>query len=139
MDKTGLIPARFITMIGHFVMLIMALNCRDTNVKACLPYSYDTEEYLGKDRELVIGLSLGLAFLGVEIFGFLFGFSMFMPLAASISVAAHSFACILLSYWLIDTWDCVFFWWVFFLCSFIPGFVEICIITNMMVVKRIAC
>lgn len=31
MDKTGLIPARFITLIGHFVMLIMALNCRVSN------------------------------------------------------------------------------------------------------------
>ena len=117
---------------------------------------------------LLTGIFIAFALLRVEMFGFIFGFSMFMPLVASIcihfshmysvsyllrtslffgyfplnsfiAVAGHVFACISLSYWMVDRWDCAYFWWVFFLCSFVPGVVEIGVITNMLVVKRIVC
>ncbi|XKL65781.1 hypothetical protein PGB90_009201 [Kerria lacca] len=90
-DKTGLIPARFITLIGHFVMLTMAINCRDINVRACLSYNFDNEEYYQKDKEILIGIVLALAFLGVEMFGFLFGFSMFMPFVGTICIPFHNY------------------------------------------------
>lgn len=136
MQISNLIPARFLTIISHFVMVTTILWARDENVKACLPWTYTEEEYNRKDNQLIIGLSLAIVFVGIELIGFLSGISMFFPSQSLLSLIAHSSATIALAYFITDTWDCDLYWWIFGFCSALPVCSEIILLFGVLVLKK---
>ncbi|XP_002739405.1 transmembrane protein 107-like [Saccoglossus kowalevskii] len=121
----SLVPARFLSLIAHLVILITILWARDANVKACLPLEYTDEQYSAKDTELIIGLSLGIAFIGIELICFMSGTTMFMHSQSLISIGAHASGAVALSFYLFEEWPCDTFWWIFGFCSAFPFFTEI--------------
>ena len=121
----GLIPARFLVLIAHLTILATMLWARDPTIKACLPVDYTSQEYDDKDLEFIIGLSLALAFCVVELLGFLVGISMFVHTQNLLSIAAHFSASVALVYYLIDSYGCSEFWWIFGFCSAFPFVMEI--------------
>ncbi|XP_075238060.1 transmembrane protein 107-like [Lycorma delicatula] len=133
----GLIPARFLTLLAHLTILIVTLWARDEIVVSCLPYDYNGNDYGIKITEMIIGLSLAIGFIGIELIGFMSGLSMFMPSASVFSIGCHSTASILLSYALFDEWDCSLYWWIFAMCSLPPGLFEIIYAFSQIVLKKI--
>lgn len=136
-NADSLIPTRFLVLLAHLSISIVILWSRDANVLACLPYDYKEDDYYAKDQQLMIGLILALALIGIELIGFLSGTSMFFPSVATLSIGCHFCACVLLSYLFMDSWDCTMYWWIFVFSSILPGIVEVCVVFNVHVLKRI--
>ncbi|KAK7867030.1 hypothetical protein R5R35_005673 [Gryllus longicercus] len=132
----GLVPTRFLIILSHLSIAVLILWSRDQNVKSCLSLDYTDEEYLLQDKELVIGLSIALGLLGFELLGFLSGVTMFVPLTAMISIACHGSASILLTYFVLDEWDCHLYWWLFTFCSVLPAVTEAVTILRSLFLKN---
>ncbi|KAE8747546.1 hypothetical protein FOCC_FOCC005707 [Frankliniella occidentalis] len=120
-----LVPTRFLTLIAHFTIAVIALWAKDENVKASLPVDHTVNDFNAKAYEMTVGLSLAIAFIGLELIGFLSGVSFFMPFISLISIAAHSSATVLLAHFLFDVWNCEVYWWIFTLCSALPATLEL--------------
>ncbi|XP_063232914.1 transmembrane protein 107-like isoform X1 [Bacillus rossius redtenbacheri] len=137
-SPSGLIPARFLSLISHLVITILLLWSRDENVKSSLPLEYSVIEYAARDYQMTVGLCVALALIGLELVTFLFGVTMFMPTTSTIlnsrctvcdlddvAVLCHSSGSVLLSHFLFDAWNCRLYWWVFALCSVLPAAVDL--------------
>uniref|UniRef100_A0A1B6CPB6 Transmembrane protein 107 n=1 Tax=Clastoptera arizonana TaxID=38151 RepID=A0A1B6CPB6_9HEMI len=135
-SMNNLIPARFLILLSHLTISIIILWSRDGNVKACLPYDYENEEYTKRDFQLLIGLCLAIGFIGFELLAFISGISMFMPTVSILSIICHASASILLSKSLLDEWDCRIYWWIFTFCSIIPFILEIGVFINVLALQR---
>lgn len=136
MSTGRLIPVRFLTLTAHLVITIVIFWSKETNILACLPLSYSQNEYDTKHTQLVIGLSLMLAFLTIELLSFIAGVSMFNSSASMLSIAAHGFGTIILSFFIFDSWDCDRFWYIFGFCSAFPVLVELMVMIAVLGLKR---
>ncbi|KAA8591638.1 hypothetical protein FQN60_017012 [Etheostoma spectabile] len=74
---SSLVPARFLTITAHLVIVITIFWSRDNNVKACLPLDFTQEQYDDEDRKLVVALAVTLGLFAIELAGFFSGVSMF--------------------------------------------------------------
>nr|KAF6305541.1 transmembrane protein 107 [Pipistrellus kuhlii] len=74
---SGLVPSRFLTLLAHLVVVITLFWSRDSNIQACLPLTFTTEEYKTQDIQLVAALAVTLGLFAVELAGFFSGVSMF--------------------------------------------------------------
>ncbi|XP_037793563.1 transmembrane protein 107-like [Penaeus monodon] len=136
MRVTGLIPARFLTLTSHLVILITVLLAREENVKACLPHNYSAAEYSRREGEFLGGLIAGVGLTAIEIIGFMTGISMFTGLASLISIACHCGASVSLAYMVVDSWDCRLYWWIFGLTSVIPALIEVGVMISVLMLKK---
>ncbi|XP_076472548.1 transmembrane protein 107-like [Babylonia areolata] len=136
MKAEGLVPARFLTIIAHLIIVIVIFWSRDENIKSCLPENYTTTQYDDKDMELIIGLSVTLGLFLLELIGFMGGLTMFFPFQSLLSTVAHTGAAVALSYFLFDTWPCDWYWYVFGFCSAFPAFTEIVSIMGVLCFKK---
>uniref|UniRef100_A0A3B3D8S6 Transmembrane protein 107 n=1 Tax=Oryzias melastigma TaxID=30732 RepID=A0A3B3D8S6_ORYME len=112
-----LVPARFLTIIAHLVIVITIFWSRDNNVKACLPLEFTQEQYDTEDRKLVVALSVTLGLFAVELAGFFSGVSMFNSSQGLLSTGAHASASVALLFFLFEQWECDIYWWIFAICS----------------------
>ncbi|RXN11750.1 transmembrane protein 107 isoform X1 [Labeo rohita] len=115
----SLVPARFLTLIAHLVIVIIIFWSRKNSVSACLPLNYTDEEY-----SLIVGLSVTLGLFAVELVGFLCGVSMFNNNQALLSIACHASGSVALLFFLFEQWTCSIYWWIFGFCSVIPALYE---------------
>ncbi|KAK0061365.1 transmembrane protein 107 [Biomphalaria pfeifferi] len=136
MQGTGLVPARFLTLIAHLVLVIVVFWTRDENVKMCLPEDYTSSDFNDKDIEMIVALSITLGLFAVEFIGFMGGITMFMPFQALLSTAAHSGAAIALAYFLFDQWPCHWYWYIFGFCSAFPACMEIIYIIGILCFRK---
>ncbi|XP_039250399.1 transmembrane protein 107-like [Styela clava] len=133
---SGLVPTRFLVLIAHLVIVISIFWSRDLNVKACLPINYTAAEYSSRDTELIIGLSITLAFFLVEFGGFIGGVSMFSHTQSLFSIAAHAGASVTLAFFVFDSWSCSLYWWIFAFCSALPAITETIVIIGVLALKK---
>ncbi|CAH3135788.1 transmembrane protein 107-like [Pocillopora verrucosa] len=131
----SLVASRFLGLIAHFVVTVVIFLSKDANVRACLPLQYTESEFSSKDKELIVGLSLTLVFLGLEFGGFIGGCSMFNGTAGILSIAAHSSAAISLSMFVLEEWDCDKFWYIFGFCSAFPAVMETCVLISVLMFR----
>ncbi|XP_071109598.1 transmembrane protein 107-like [Haliotis cracherodii] len=136
MRVSGLVPARFLTLVAHLIIVIVIFWSRDENIKMCLPESYTQAQYDLKDTQLIIGLSVTLGLFFVELVGFIGGITMFMPFQSLLSTCAHCGAAVALSYFLFDAWPCDWYWYIFGFCSAFPGLTEIMTIIGVLAFKK---
>ncbi|KAM9852483.1 transmembrane protein 107-like isoform 2-T2 [Aulostomus maculatus] len=122
---SSLIPARFLTIIAHLVIVITIFWSRENNVKACLPLDYTQEQYDDEDRKLVVGLAITLALFAVELAGFFSGVSMFNNCQSLLSTGVHASASVALLFFQFEQWECHIYWWILAICSVLPASVEI--------------
>ncbi|XP_052820732.1 transmembrane protein 107-like isoform X1 [Mya arenaria] len=125
MKVTGLVPARFLTIISHLVLVIVIFWSRKPNIESCLPRSYTQAEYDEKDLQMIIALSVSLGLFAIELIGFLGGLTMFSSFQALLSMSAHCGASVALAYYIIREWPCDRFWFIFGLCNAFPAFTEL--------------
>ncbi|XP_033958921.1 transmembrane protein 107 like isoform X2 [Pseudochaenichthys georgianus] len=121
---SSLVPARFLTLTAHLVIVITIFWSREHNVKACLPLDFTQEQYDDEDMKLVVGLAVTLGLFAVELAGFFSGVSMFNCSQGLLSLAVHCSASVSLSFFVIEKWECWTYWVIFAICSVLPAFVE---------------
>ncbi|KAL5013181.1 hypothetical protein ScPMuIL_007451 [Solemya velum] len=136
MRVSGLVPARFLTIVAHLVIVIALFWSRDDVVKQCLPVSYTATQYDEKDTELIYGLSFALGLFFLELLGFIGGITMFMPFQSLLSITAHCGAAVALSYFVFMPWPCYRYWYIFSFCSALPAFTELIAIIWVMCCRR---
>ncbi|XP_036381077.1 transmembrane protein 107-like isoform X1 [Megalops cyprinoides] len=121
----SLVPARFLTLTAHLVIVITIFWSRENNVRACLPLEFTQEEFNAQDTQLVVALSVTLGLFAVELAGFFSGVSMFNSSQSLLSILAHVSASVSLLFFLFEQWTCDIYWWIFAFCSAIPALVEV--------------
>eukprot|EP00090_Calanus_glacialis_P020264 TRINITY_DN31182_c0_g1_i1.p1 TRINITY_DN31182_c0_g1~~TRINITY_DN31182_c0_g1_i1.p1 ORF type:complete len:140 (-),score=35.89 TRINITY_DN31182_c0_g1_i1:75-494(-) len=136
LQASGLVPARFLTLISHLVLTLTVLMAREDNVLACLPLDHTQVEFARKDTELAAGLGVAIGLMAIEMVGFLSGLSMFSPVQSLLSIALHASATVSMAYLILDVWDCGLFWWIFGLCSCFPAVVELTIMVGVLGLKK---
>ncbi|XP_041916818.1 transmembrane protein 107-like isoform X3 [Alosa pseudoharengus] len=122
---SSLVPARFLTLIAHLVIVITIFWSRENNVRASLPLQFTKEEYDQEDTRLVIGLSVTLGLFFIELSGFFSGVSMFNSSQGLLSIGCHASASVALLFFLFEQWTCDIYWWIFAFCSVFPALVEL--------------
>ncbi|XP_041843583.1 transmembrane protein 107 like isoform X2 [Melanotaenia boesemani] len=121
----SLVPARFLTILAHLVIVITIFWSRENNVKASLPLDFTKEQFDAEDRQLVVALAVTLGLFGIELAGFFSGVSMFNCSQGLLSLAVHCSASVSLSFFVFEKWECWTYWVIFGTCSVLPAFVEI--------------
>ncbi|XP_041843582.1 transmembrane protein 107 like isoform X1 [Melanotaenia boesemani] len=121
----SLVPARFLTILAHLVIVITIFWSRENNVKASLPLDFTKEQFDAEDRQLVVALAVTLGLFGIELAGFFSGVSMFNCSQGLLSTGVHASASVALLFFLFEQWECVIYWWILAICSVLPAFVEI--------------
>ncbi|CAL8329118.1 unnamed protein product [Lota lota] len=122
---SSLVPARFLTITSHLVIVITIFWSRDNNVKAGLPLDFSQEQYDKEDANLIIGLSVTLGLFAIELGGFFSGVSMFNCSQGLLSLAVHCIASVSLSFFVFEQWECWTYWVIFAICSVLPALVEL--------------
>ncbi|XP_026878918.2 transmembrane protein 107 isoform X2 [Electrophorus electricus] len=74
---SSLVPARFLALAAHLVIVVTIFWSRENNVRASLPLDFTEEQHRTEDTRLVIGLSVTVCLFLVELVGFFSGVSMF--------------------------------------------------------------
>ncbi|XP_073480272.1 transmembrane protein 107 isoform X1 [Aquarana catesbeiana] len=133
---SSLIPARFLTLLAHLVIVVTIFWSRENNVLACLPVSYTQDQYNAADTQLIVALSVTLGMFVIELAGFLSGVSMFNNTQSLLSIGAHASASVALLFYLFEGWQCSVIWWIFAFCSAFPAFTEIIVFIAVLGFKR---
>ncbi|XP_039356029.1 transmembrane protein 107-like isoform X5 [Mauremys reevesii] len=133
---SGLVPARFLTLTAHLVIIITIFWSRDNNVLASLPLQYSQQQYQRQDVELVVALAVTLGLFAVELAGFLAGVSMFNKTQSLLSLAAHCSASICLSFFVVERWESATYWYILAFCSALPAAFEILLFVSVFGFKR---
>ncbi|KAJ8005016.1 hypothetical protein DPEC_G00142270 [Dallia pectoralis] len=131
-----LVPARFLTLTAHLVIVITIFWSRENNVEASLPLGFTPEQYDSVDTKLVVALSVTLGLFAIELAGMFSGVSMFNNSQSLLSVAAHCSASVSLSFFVFERWECWTYWVIFALCSVLPAFVEILLFVAVFGLKK---
>ncbi|TRY66463.1 hypothetical protein DNTS_005360 [Danionella cerebrum] len=133
---SSLVPARFLTLIAHLVVVIIIFWSRENSVRACLPLDFTNEQYSLEDTRLVVALAVTVGLFAVELVGFLCGVSMFNNNQALLSIGCHTSGSVSLSFFLFEQWPCSIYWWIFGFCSVIPALYEMMLFVVVFGFKR---
>ncbi|XP_056328281.1 transmembrane protein 107 [Danio aesculapii] len=129
----SLVPARFLTLTAHLVIIITIFWSRDNNIQSCLPLEFTEDQYRTEDTRLTVALSVTLALFVLELAGFLSGVSMFNTNQALLSLITHSSACVCLSFFVFHQWPCWTYWIIFSICSVFPAVLELFLLLSLRV------
>lgn len=99
-----LIPTRFMSSICFLVATIMVFSTMNENVLASLPASYSEADFRSNYTSFTFALALTLISLGMNLFGFMLGFSMFMPAVCVINIVSHTLGCIYTCVFIMQSW-----------------------------------
>ncbi|XP_078282859.1 transmembrane protein 107-like isoform X3 [Rhinoraja longicauda] len=130
---TSLIPARFLTLVSHFVIVVNIFWSRKDNVEACLPLSYTHDQYQNRDKELIVALSVTFGMFLIELVGFLTGVSMFN---STQNLIFHCSGSICLAFFVIVKWECWTYWYIFGFSSALPACTEIVLVIAVFGLKK---
>ncbi|XP_054903802.1 transmembrane protein 107-like isoform X2 [Poeciliopsis prolifica] len=133
---SSLVPARFLTLIAHLVIVITIFWSRENNVKACLPLDFTQEQYDSEDKKLLVGLGITLGLFAIELTGFFSGVSMFNSSQSLLSTGVHASASVALLFFQFEQWNCDIYWWILAICSVVPAFVEILLFVAVVGLKK---
>ena len=99
-----LIPTRFMSSICFLVATIMVFSTMNENVLAALPANYSEADFRSNYTSFTFALALTLISLGMNLFGFMLGFSMFMPAVCVINIVSHTLGCIYTCVFIMQSW-----------------------------------
>ena len=120
---------------------------QDNNIKVALPMEHEQGEFDKMDtecaalaarpcllaaltrapalRRLSLALYISLGFLGLEMFGMLGGFSIFRSGVSMFYILMHFVGCVMLSFFITESWHYVTYWYIFAFCSAAPALLEL--------------
>jgi len=111
-----LIPTRFMSTICFLVATIMVFSTMAENILMALPPNYSESSYRSNSTSFTFALVLTIISIGVNLLGFMLGFSMFMPAVCVLNIVSHTVGCIYTCVFIMQSWHFMTFWyiWVFF-------------------------
>ncbi|CAM9266596.1 unnamed protein product [Lampetra planeri] len=133
---SGIVPARFLTMVSHFVVVVTIFWSKESSVLGSLSPEATTAEVTSKETELTVALSLTIALFAVELSGFLSGVTTLNSTQGLLSTCAHASGSISLSFFLLEGWPLATYWAVFTFCSVLPAAVEVTLVVCAVTCKR---
>ncbi len=101
-----LIPTRFMSTICFLVATIMVFSTMAENVLAALPPNYTDSSFRSYNTSFTFALALTLICIGLNLLGFMFGFSMFMPAICVVNIVSHTVGCIYTCVFIMQSWYC---------------------------------
>ncbi|KAJ3196910.1 hypothetical protein HK101_007275 [Irineochytrium annulatum] len=120
-----LLPARFLSVVGHLMITIMVYYSKDGNVRRAMPLRdisnydhYNSRVYADVRPSMVVALALTWICFAIELGTLLSGVTMFNRLSGLISYSFHLAFRDQIS-------DYTIYWSIFFYCNFIPALSEI--------------
>jgi len=131
-----LIPARFLLMLGHFVLTACTFFDIDTLVESCDDRT-DTSKDDGRKSELLAALVLTMICFAIEGGSFFSGVSMFNNAVSLLSILAHAAGALAFAFLIIDTMcpaETIWLIWAF--CSLLPTLYE-CALLYVVLVRKI--
>eukprot|EP01006_Ploeotia_vitrea_P028931 TRINITY_DN61570_c0_g2_i2.p1 TRINITY_DN61570_c0_g2~~TRINITY_DN61570_c0_g2_i2.p1 ORF type:complete len:143 (-),score=53.79 TRINITY_DN61570_c0_g2_i2:48-476(-) len=133
--ENAVIPARFLTMMGHLVVTFMVFYTKSDNVKSSLPTVYTTDEFDTADSALTAALYLSLILFLTEIVGLWGGFSLFFKASNAFYTFCHFSAAILTSWFIMEAWRYQSFWYIFGFFHALPAAFEFAALTQVFCCK----
>ncbi|XP_072249376.1 transmembrane protein 107-like isoform X1 [Leuresthes tenuis] len=125
---SSLVPARFLTITAHLVIVITIFWSRENNVKASLPLVFTQEQFDTEDRKLVVALAVTLGLFAVELAGFFSGVSMFNCSQGLLSTGVHASASVALLFFLFEQWECDIYWGILAICRLVYICLILCVL-----------
>mmetsp|Transcript_10102 Transcript_10102/g.15815 ORF Transcript_10102/g.15815 Transcript_10102/m.15815 type:complete len:142 (-) Transcript_10102:218-643(-) len=112
----ALIPTRFMCTISFLIATIMVFSTMHENILASLPAKYTDANWNQNRTSMIFALSVTVVSLTISLFGFMAGFSMFLPAANVINIISHSLGCIYTCVLIMEAWHFLTAWyvWAFF-------------------------
>lgn len=110
-----LVPARFLTTVGHLLASIMLYVTRGGNIRASLPLN-DSFNFGAYNASVTAALALTWVCFAIEFAGLFLGLSMFLSKANSLYVCAHFTAIILCCIFMTQAWPSNSYWYIFGFC-----------------------
>jgi len=126
----ALIPTRFLTTLAHLLAVIMLFSSKDSNIKVALPLKYDEASFDELDTELTIGLWFALACLAIELVGLFGGYTIFRPGMTLYHIVSHFVGCVMLTFFITESWHYSTFWYIFVISSAPPALAELSVIVG---------
>jgi len=99
-----LIPTRFMSTICFLVATIMVFSTMAENILMALPPNYSESSYRSNSTSFTFALVLTLISIGVNLLGFMLGFSMFMPAVCVLNIVSHTVGCIYTCVFIMQSW-----------------------------------
>ena len=120
-----LVPARFLSMLGHFLATLLVFFSYRDNIVVALRFEYDSDEYDRAKASVVAAMVLTCICLAVQAAGFFSGFTMFDVSLAMMHCICHVTASVLLSVVVIEKWHHATLWPIFGFFSALPTVFEL--------------
>lgn len=138
MSKSGdrLIPAKFLTLIAHLAVALTILWSSRESVKICLPEEHTQRAYDVQHTQLVLGMSLSITIILIELLAFLLGLTMFSQSSALLSIASHGCAACMLCYLVMDGMQCGWYWMIFGLFTVPPIIYDFILIADIVMNRK---
>mmetsp|Transcript_50027 Transcript_50027/g.102021 ORF Transcript_50027/g.102021 Transcript_50027/m.102021 type:complete len:142 (+) Transcript_50027:370-795(+) len=111
-----LIPTRFLSSMSFLVATLMVFSTSTENILASLPMTYTDASFTANETSLFFALALTIICIGITLFGFMGGFSMFLSGPTVLVVVSHTVGCLYSCVFIMQSWHFLTFWyiWAFF-------------------------
>mmetsp|Transcript_27851 Transcript_27851/g.54430 ORF Transcript_27851/g.54430 Transcript_27851/m.54430 type:complete len:141 (-) Transcript_27851:132-554(-) len=126
----SIIPTRFMCTMSFLVATIMILSTMTENVVASLPKTYSPAQFDANNTSCLLAIIVTLVCIGVNLAGFLGGFSMFIPAVNVLVVVSHTVGCIYTCVAIMEAWHFLNLWYIFAFFAGPVALLELCIITG---------
>ena len=126
----ALIPTRFLVTLAHLLAVVMLFSSKDQNIKVALPVKYDQTNFDDLDLELTVGLWVALACLVIELLGLFGGYTIFRTGMTLFHIVCHFVGCVMLTFFITESWHYSTFWYIFVLFSAPPVLAELSVIVG---------
>ena len=131
-----LVPARFLSMLGHFLAALLVFFSYRDNIVVALRFEYSDDDYDKAEASVVAVMVLTFICLAVQAIGFFSGFTMFDASLAMMHCICHVVSSLLLSVVVIEKWHHHTLWAIFGFFSAVPTVFELFGILSVAVLNK---
>merc|ERR1711988_443888 len=123
--ESVLLPARFLTMVAHFLATVQVQWAKRDNIQRALPMDYTQAQYDDLDEGVTGMFSLAMICFVVQALCFFFGFSMFSTGLNFLNITCHFCGGVLTSLFILSAWHYLWFTYICLFFSVIPAAAEL--------------
>jgi transmembrane protein 107 len=120
----SIVPAKFISLISHILMLITIYWTYWQNVKSGLPSNSTSDDELRAQISILVCVSLSLLMQGFGLLVLFFGYSLFFDSFNLIQIVFHLFGTIITSWFILDDWAYTGLWGIWFFTVLFPFLID---------------
>lgn len=131
-----LVPARFITLMGHFLAVVCLFFTKSDNVRAGLPLRHSQSEFDRANASILTALVLSMIFFFIELVGFWTGLTMFLHTHNFAAVIFHVAGAIATSILITEGSHYNIFWIYFAFFNALPGVLELVRMAMVVLTKK---